>query len=202
MDRLSVINKIFLPSALLQATVKNKFPNKIQQMTTSMKINSVLLFAVFSLMASAVSANDIVSKDMIDTKISTEKKDNREDIHSFEYDKLFAEAQKLHKAAKSWEKIKCEPKKGFICTKHECNKYDSKANLVLDKKNGTITRCEGKNCETFEAEFEQTGVYINIQSKGPVGTLIRVLGDYRYKEITTVALDAYIANGECSLVTK
>jgi hypothetical protein len=167
-----------------------------------MKIKSVFLLALFALFSSQVSAKENPIKGDIATEISTTKKDDREEIHSLEYDKLFVEAQKFHKAAKAWQKIKCEPKNGFICTKHECNKYTNKTNLVLDKKNGTITRCEGKNCETFEAEFEQTGVYVNIQSKGPVGTLIRVLGDYRYKEITTVALDAYIANGECKVVAE
>jgi len=166
-----------------------------------MKIKSAILLAVFSLISSQVFAKENPLKADLNSKISAEKKDDREEIHSFNYDQLFAEAQKLHKAAKAWNKIKCEPKSGFICSKHECNKFETRTNLVLDKKNGTITRCEGKNCETFEAEFEQTGVYINIQSKGPVGTLIRVLGDYRYKEITTVALDAYIANGECKVIT-
>lgn len=167
-----------------------------------MKIKSAVLLAVFSLISSQVFAKENAIKADLNPKLSVEKKDSREEIHSFDYDKLFAEAQKLYKSAKDWQKIKCEPKSGFICSKHECEKVQSKTNLVLDKKNGTITRCEGKNCETFEAEFEQTGVYVNIQSKGPVGTLIRVLGDYRYKEITTVALDAYIANGECKIVTE
>jgi hypothetical protein len=72
----------------------------------------------------------------------------------------------------------------------------------LDKKKETITRCDGKMCESFGAEFKQTGVFFNIQTEGPIGTLIRVLGDNRYKEITTVGLDAYIANGNCEVVTE
>lgn len=167
-----------------------------------MKIKSAILLAAFSLISSQVFAKENVLKADLNSKISAEKKDNREEIHSLDYDKLFAEAQKLYKTAKAWNKIKCEPKTGFICNKHECNKFETKTNLVLDKKNGTITRCDGKNCETFEAEFEQTGVYVNVQSKGPIGTLIRVLGDYRYKEISTVALDAYVANGECKVVAE
>jgi hypothetical protein len=75
-----------------------------------------------------------------------------------------------------------------------------KAQVILDKKKETITRCEGKNCETFPAKFNQTGVFVNVQTEGPVGTLIRILGDSRYKEITTVGLDAYIANGNCEVV--
>lgn len=163
---------------------------------------SVFFCALFSLFAASVSAKENAITSDLNTKLSTEKSDDREDIKAFDFDKIFADAQKYYKAAKAWQKIKCEPKNGFLCDKHECSKRMSKATLLLDKKNGTISRCEGKNCETFEAEFEQTGVYFNIQSKGPIGTLIRVLGDARYKEITTVALDAYIANGECKVVTE
>ncbi|MBU6140595.1 MAG: hypothetical protein KGP29_03435 [Proteobacteria bacterium] len=167
-----------------------------------MKIKSVFFFALFSLLASQVFAKENAIKSDLDTKISIEKKDSREEIKSFDFDKLFAQAEKYFKEAKAWQKIECTPKNGFICTKHECNKRESISTLILDKKEKTITRCSGKDCETFPAEFEQTGVYFNIQTKGPVGTLIRILGDSRYKEITTVALDAYIANGECKVVTE
>jgi hypothetical protein len=136
------------------------------------------------------------------TKVSakSKKKVTDQDIKPFDFDKLFSDAEKYYKSAKAWHKIQCEPKSGFICNKHECNKREIKATLLLDKTAKTITRCEKNNCETFPAEFEQTGVYFNIQTKGPIGTLIRVLGDSRYKEITTVALDAYVANGECSII--
>ncbi len=133
-------------------------------------------------------------------EISPTKKDSREEIKPFDFNKLFADAESYFKAAKAWKVIKCEPKSGFLCTKHECKKRDIKASIILDKKAKTITRCEGENCESFSAEFEQTGVFFNVQSKGPIGTLIRILGDSRYKEITTVGLDAYIANGNCEVV--
>lgn len=55
-------------------------------------------------------------------------------------------------------------------------------------------------CESFKAQFEQTGVYFNVQTSGPVGTLVRVLGDSRFKEIASVGLDAYIANGNCEVI--
>ncbi|MBM3579620.1 MAG: hypothetical protein FJX34_02460 [Alphaproteobacteria bacterium] len=161
-----------------------------------MKIKFLILaFVVFALPTFA--KENAIESDL-NTNLSATKQDHRDsEIKPFEFDKLFADAEKYYKSAKAWNKIKCQPKTGFLCNKHECNKRDIEATLVLDKKDKTVTRCEGKNCETFEAEFEQTGVYFNIQTKGPVGTLIRVLGDSRYKEITTVALDAYVANGEC-----
>lgn len=160
--------------------------------------NKILITLILSLFAFPSFAKTAIDPDLnIDLKVK--KSDDREDIQQFDFGKLFTDAEKYYRDAKAWKKIKCEPKSGFICTKHECKKRDAVYTLILNKEEKTVTRCEGKNCETFEATFEQTGVFFNIQSKGPVGSLIRVLGDYRYKEIATVGLDAYIANGECVL---
>lgn len=133
---------------------------------------------------------------------SGKEKSSMEELPKIENDmsKIFNQAEKYYKAAKAWNKLKCKPKTGFICTKWECNKKDIKASLVLDKETNTVTRCEGDICDKFSAEFKQTGVFYNIQSEGPIGTLIRILGDSRYKEISTVGLDAYIVNGNCEVV--
>jgi hypothetical protein len=163
-----------------------------------MKIK-ILFTVIFSLFFSQIFAAEIVNKDL-KLEVKTSQEDDREDLQKIDFTKLLESAEKLYKDAKAWEKIKCEPKSGFLCTKHECKERPAKHYLILDKKQQTATRCEGNECEIIDAEFEQTGVFYNIQAKGPVGVLIRVLGDYRYKEISTVALDAYIANGECVVV--
>jgi hypothetical protein len=164
-----------------------------------MKIKSLICFAIFALAATS----GFAKSNQIKTESSIAKKDPIEEaqIQPFDFPKLFTEAESYFKAAKAWDKLKCAPQSGFLCTKKECVKRDIKATLLLDKKKETITRCEKDVCETFKAVFNQTGVFFNIQSDGPIGTLIRVLGDSRYKEITTVGLDAYIANGNCEVVT-
>jgi hypothetical protein len=184
-------SNIIIPKCHLSARDKNK-PK------TLMKILTTILFATFILLSS----QGFSKTDQVKSSIP-EKKDPIEEtkIQSFDFQKLFSEAENYFKIAKAWKKIKCEPKTGFICTKRECNKRDTKAYLILDKAKKTITRCEDEVCESFAAEFKQNGVFFNIQSEGPIGTLIRVLGDSRYKEITTVGLDAYIANGNCEAIT-
>ena len=164
-----------------------------------MKIKSLICFAIFALAANS----GFAKSNQINTESLIAKKDPIEEtqIRPFDFPKLFTEAESYFKAAKSWDKLKCAPQSGFLCTKRECVKRDIKATLLLDKKKETITRCEKDVCETFKANFNQTGVFFNIQSDGPIGTLIRILGDSRYKEITTVGLDAYIANGNCEVFT-
>ena len=171
-----------------------------------MKIKLTAIFlAIFSLTSSTAFAEAKTEKKAslkVEQHKISEKKDAEDDlkIQPFDFQKLFSEAETYFKAAKAWEKLRCEPKSGFLCTKRECAKREVKSFIVLDKKAKNVTRCEGEICETFPATFNQTGVFFNIQSDGPIGTLIRILGDSRYKEITTVGLDAYIANGNCEVI--
>lgn len=120
-------------------------------------------------------------------------------IKSFDFEKMFLEAEQYRKKAQAWKKLKCAPKTGFLCAKWTCDKKDTNTYLVLDKEKAEITRCDGEFCETIPSEFEQNGVYVTIQTKGPLAILIKVLGDARYKEITTIGLDAYIGNGNCEV---
>ena len=174
-----------------------------------MKIKSVILvtaicsltsFSSFAKESSNTKAKtiEIASKE----EKSSKKSHDAPEIKNYDLNKIFAEAEVYYKAAQAWNQLKCAPKSGFICTKRECVKRNIKAYIILDKKKELILRCEGEICEKFPAKFRQTGVFYNIQTEGPVGTLIRVLGDSRYKEITTVGLDAYIANGECEVITE
>lgn len=181
-----------------------------------MKIKFALFVAaIFALTTSCKTADTekkvVVKATVIDSKVDTsiktktnkKKTSLEEDVPSLQGTDLrqvFVEAEKYFNAAKNWKKLRCEPKSGFLCTKRECGKREVFTYLLLDKKNRTITRCEKDVCESYPAQIRQTGVFTNVQSEGPVGTLIRVLGDNRYKEITTVGLDAYIANGNCEVV--
>jgi len=171
-----------------------------------MKLKNLFLsLVIFSLGISAQAISKEAKLKDLSKNISSEisknsnDKDNREDLSAVDFTKLFNEAQNYYKLAKNWKILKCEPKSGFICTKHECKRRDISSYIILDKNKNSITRCDKENCETFEAQFEQTGSFVNIQSKGAIGSLIRILGDSRYKEITTVGLDAYIANGDCTV---
>ncbi len=163
-----------------------------------MKIRSLFLVTIFALFSASAFAKS--SKPVITP--ATKESIEEAQIQPSDFQKLFVEAEKNFQTAKAWKKIKCQPKSGFLCTKHECVKRTTTASLTLDKAKGTITRCEQDNCDTYKAEFKQTGIFFNIQTEGPIGSLIRVFGDSRYKEITTVGLDAYIDNGNCEVLTE
>ena len=162
----------------------------------------ICFLSLLSFVVSEGFAKEIDLKNKIkNTDLNTKKTDSRETIQEIDFKKLFSDAENYFNSAKAWKKLKCTPKSGFICTKHECKKRDINSFLILDKENKIIKRCEKENnCERFKAQFAQTGVYFNVQTSGPVGTLIRILGDSRFKEISTVGLDAYIVNGNCEVI--
>lgn len=186
----------------------------LQPTKTTMKIRFVILLATIASLANSCqmlnkAEDGVVKTAVIDPKITTSidtkkkhKSSLEEDVpalQSTDLTKVFAEAEKYFSAAKNWKKLRCEPKSGFLCSKRECPKREVFTYLILDKTARTIMRCEKNICESYPAQFRQTGVFTNVQAEGPVGTLIRILGDSRYKEITTVGLDAYIANGNCEV---
>lgn len=124
------------------------------------------------------------------------------DIKTFDFQKIFKRANKYYDAAIKWERVKCVPQSVFVCTKRECPRLDVKKDsfMILDKKQKSVALCRDKFCNYFSAEFEQTGVFVNVQIKELVGIYIKVLGDSRYKEISMVGLDSYITNGNCAPV--
>ena len=125
-----------------------------------------------------------------------------EKIKTFNFEKVFAEVDKYFEAAKGWRSLKCIPQSGFICSKRECPKIklDEPSCLILDRKAKTIALCHNKICRYYPATYEQTGVFINVKVEDSVGLYLRILGDSRFKEITMVGLDAYIANGNCEKI--
>jgi hypothetical protein len=168
--------------------------------------SNFIIFVIIS--AFFVSCNLAHAKDEIKTDFNQKiieslpedsSRPSDETIKSIDFDKMIREAQEYSKKAKQWKKLKCTPKTGFICAKWTCKEKTTNTYLILDKKNSEITRCDGEYCETIPSEFMQNGVYVNIQTKGPLAILIKVLGNSRYKEITTIGLDAYIGNGNCEI---
>jgi hypothetical protein len=167
-----------------------------------MKILSFLFCALLLSNQALAASNNVKSaaeKKFVD-EIGGKKLVDKE-IKPFDFEKVFVEAEAYFKAAQSWKKLRCEGKSGFICIKKECIKKPIVSHIILDKKKGLVSRCEGDHCEDFEAEFTQTGVFFNVQTKGPIGSIIRILGDSRYKEVSLFGLDAYIVNGNCEVIT-
>ena len=121
------------------------------------------------------------------------------EVKTFDFDRIFREANRYFEAAQSWKVLKCIPKTGFICSKRECPqiKLPEPSALVMDRKQKTLAICRNKVCEYYPAEFDQTGIFINVRLQNSQGIIIRILGDSRFKEIVIIGLDAYITNGEC-----
>jgi len=159
-----------------------------------MKIN----YFVF-LVISIFTINNSIAKEAGNSPGADKDSKNIEEIKTFDFEKIFADTEKYHEAAKSWERIKCVPKSGFVCTKRECPKLKiiEDSHMILDKKNKIIALCKNKLCRYYPGIFKQGGVFVIAKVEESDGILIKILGDSRFKEISLIGLDAYITNGEC-----
>ena len=178
-----------------------------------MKKISLLIFLIFlnqplSAQIKAESKdNSLDQKPKIELKLEQEKIAKKENVvndslktEQFDFKKTLVEAEQYFKLSREWKILKCIPKTAFICTKKECLNREVENSLILDKSKSKVSICEVDNankCSDYPADFSQTGVFFNIQTEGSAGVLIRVLGNSRYKAISTIGLDAYISNGEC-----
>lgn len=98
------------------------------------KILFIIAIVLSSSLVNSANAKNQNTK-LSDIKISnSQSKDEREELHTIDLEKLYKDAENYYKLAKSWQKLKCQPKSGFICTKHECKRKDISAHIILDKK--------------------------------------------------------------------
>lgn len=151
-------------------------------------------------------------KPKIELKLDQEKITKKENIaneslktEQFDFKKTLIEAEQYFKLSRDWKVLKCIPKTAFICTKKECLTREVENTLILDKSKNKVSVClvgDIDKCNDYPADFSQTGVFFNIQTEGSAGVLVRVLGNSRYKAISTIGLDAYISNGECTEFNK
>lgn len=206
--------------------LKNTFSKNNNLIFSKVFFSLSALMLIFSNVSLALSAENLVDKqkvtqqkieqNIIEANIkkpainfSLTEKEQKSSLSDFDIQvgetvdikKITAIANKYQKLAQSWQKLSCEAKTAFLCSKKECNAKDIKASLVLDKERGKISSCgDDGQCSEHNATFKQNGAFINIQSEDGIGILIRVLGDHRYKAIFTIGLDAYINNGECKVI--
>ena len=162
-----------------------------------MKFKLITFLTVFFFSINASATGDVILDFGDKASIGGPSTKDKE-LSGIDYSDLFDKAEGYFRAAQSWKTLKCTPISGFLCTKWSCKKRSTQNYFILDKKKQKVKICHGEECETFKANFEQAGVYYNIQSEGAIGILVRVLGNNRYKAITTFGLDAHISNGNCS----
>lgn len=98
----------------------------------------------------------------------------------------------------SWQKLKCSPTSKVFCDRTSCTSDTPSVWVILDRRAKTFSRCDTKGCDTYDGQFESAGAFTNIQSKNPMGEMIKVLGDRKYIEIATLNLGLFISSGVCT----
>jgi hypothetical protein len=102
------------------------------------------------------------------------------------------------KTVDAWQKLQCTPKTRLDCDGTNCTKSQPVVYLILDRPNKTFSRCDTKGCDSYDAIFNSSGIYTNIQPRNPSGMMIKVLGNREYIEMATIGLSTVFQNGSCS----
>lgn len=111
---------------------------------------------------------------------------------------LFSEMQKDSNDVNTWEILKCKPKKVLACEGTNCTKGKlSSIYLILNRAEKTFSRCDRQGCDTYEALFSTSGIYVNIQGKTPIGQIIKVQGKRKFVEFITAGFGGLLYQGTC-----
>jgi hypothetical protein len=101
------------------------------------------------------------------------------------------------KTVDAWQKLKCTPKTPLDCDGTNCTESQPVVYLILDRANKTLSRCDTKGCDTYDAFFGSSGLYTNIQPRNPTGLMVKVLGNREYIEMATIGLSTVFQHGSC-----
>ncbi|MDO8581173.1 MAG: hypothetical protein Q7S13_06810 [Candidatus Omnitrophota bacterium] len=101
----------------------------------------------------------------------------------------------------------CFPAKKLLCNSSGCETVEPKIfNLITaDSANPalipSLSRCDSKGCDQYDARFEPSGLFVNVQPLNPNGMMFKAsLSDLKYVEVVTIGLDTHISYGYCSSI--
>jgi hypothetical protein len=122
----------------------------------------------------------------------------------------FIKNKKTYQTYKSMAKSKklpphnivCIPEKKSVCTQESCSAIAPQTFSLIQKVNGLtqISRCDKSGCDTYPANFSESGVNWNFQTKEPKGLLLKINfieDNLSFVEIATQMLDVYMSYGKC-----
>lgn len=119
---------------------------------------------------------------------------NEEEISGAEFS---AQMDRDFQDAGTWQKLRCTPTARLTCNGTQCAPAEPVVYLNLNKQTGFYSRCDSKSCDDYQADFNVSGMYTNIQAKYPMGNIIKVLGNREYIEVVTIGLSSSFSSGIC-----
>ena len=116
------------------------------------------------------------------------------------FDEDMKQLQKSQQDAYEWQELICVPVARMICSGSSCNSAAPSVHLQLKRESvirGTMSRCDSKGCDTYEASIDTAGIFTSIQPIAPSGAFVKVMGAQEYIEVATSGLTAHFSSGKC-----
>ena len=97
------------------------------------------------------------------------------------------------------EELKCEIREKFVCEPGAaCKPSPVGVWNIIDTAKRTYARCDTRSCDTYEARFSQSGIFINIEVPGR-GVIAKMSmdGSAAFHEVATLGHSVLISFGAC-----
>ncbi len=91
----------------------------------------------------------------------------------------------------------CVPEQSEYCDGEQCRAVKPAIFLEVDETNKRYSRCDRNPCDTYDATFEQSGIYTVIRPAPPKHGEIKMSNDGSYVETNALGLSIYINRGRC-----
>jgi hypothetical protein len=93
--------------------------------------------------------------------------------------------------------LRCDVTSKFKCAESGCDKVTAGMWNIVDFPRQTISRCDSKGCDTYNAQFATSGAYINIAL--PANGMLAKLSSNgtMFMETATVMATAFVSFGSC-----
>ncbi len=96
--------------------------------------------------------------------------------------------------------IYCIPEKKSSCGIDGCESVDPKVFVLISESPDkvTISRCDNKPCDTYDAIVTKSGAYMSVDTIEPHGMIFKTsVLDGTFVEIVTLGTDSLVSNGHC-----
>ena len=94
----------------------------------------------------------------------------------------------------------CIPETKSECGSQGCKSLEPSVFTLISEspKQVSISRCDDKPCDTYEAKARKSGMYLSVDTVEPHGMLFKTsIPDGSYVEVVTLGTDTLVSNGHC-----
>jgi hypothetical protein len=97
------------------------------------------------------------------------------------------------------EQVMCRVHLKQLCERDTgCRRVEANTWYPIDTVRATVSRCDARGCDTYQAAASQSGAFINLDVPGR-GMLLKIASDgSNFVEVATLGLSVFVSFGVCA----